>query len=105
MSPWFLIVVYSDDNAQMIEDAQMKYISALDRNQIPGCGVDLAPFKEISIDDEAPKPAGYKKYDDQLYFNDHGIVGNKRFIIGFNRLYSPRTAKIVKRKSVFSNPI
>ena len=76
--------IISDDNAQMIEDAQMKYISALDRNQIPGCGVDLAPFKEISIDDEAPKPAGYKKYDDQLYFNDHGIVGNKRFIIGFN---------------------
>ena len=76
--------IISDDNAQMIEDAQMKYISALDRNQIPGCGVDLAPFKQISIDDESPKPAGYKKYDDQLYFNDHGIVGNKRFIIGFN---------------------
>jgi transposase len=76
--------IISDDNAQMIEDAQMKYISALDRNQIPGCGVDLAPFKQISIDDESPKPAGYKKYDDQLYFNDHGIVDNKRFIIGFN---------------------
>ena len=76
--------IISDDNAQMIEDAQMKYISALDRNQIPGCGVDLVPFKEISIDDELPKPAGYKKYDDQLYFNDHGIVDNKRLIIGFN---------------------
>jgi transposase len=76
--------IISDDNAQMIEDAQMKYISALDRNQIPGCGVDLAPFKQISIDDESPKPVGYKKYDDQLYFNDHGIVGNKRLIIGFN---------------------
>ena len=76
--------IISDDNAQMIEDAQMKYISALDRNQIPGCGVDLAPFKQISIDDESPKPDGYKKYDDQLYFHDHGIVGNKRFIIGFN---------------------
>jgi transposase len=76
--------IISDDNAQMIEDAQMKYISALDRNQIPGCGVDLVPFKQISIDDESPKPAGYKKYDDELYFNDHGIVGNKRFIIGFN---------------------
>ena len=76
--------IISDDNAQMIEDAQMKYISALDRNQIPGCGVDLVPFKEISIDDESPKPVGFKKYDDELYFNDHGIVGNKRFIIGFN---------------------
>ena len=39
--------IISDDNAQMIEDAQMKYISALDRNQIPGCGVDLTPFGQI----------------------------------------------------------
>ena len=76
--------IISDDNAQMIEDAQLKYISVLDRNQIPGCGVDLTPFKDISIDDESPKPAEYKIYDDQLYFNDHGIIGNKRFIIGFN---------------------
>jgi hypothetical protein len=68
----------------MIEDAQMKYISALDRNQIPGCGVDLDPFKQISTDDESPKPDEFKKYDDELYFHDHGIVGNKRFIIGFN---------------------
>ena len=76
--------IISDDNAQMIEEAQMKYISALDRNQIPGCGVDLDPFKQISTDDESPKPDEFKKYDDELYFHDHGIVGNKRFIIGFN---------------------
>ena len=93
--------IISDDNAQMIEDAQMKYISALDRNQIPGCGVDLAPFKEISIDDEAPKPAGYKKYDDQLYFNDHGIVGNKRFIIGFNPTLFAEDRKNRKEKIAF----
>jgi transposase len=93
--------IISDDNAQMIEDAQMKYISALDRNQIPGCGVDLAPFKEISIDDESPKPAGYKKYDDQLYFNDHGIVGNKRFIIGFNPALFVEDRKNRKEKIAF----
>jgi hypothetical protein len=93
--------IISDDNAQMIEDAQMKYISALDRNQIPGCGVDLVPFKEISIDDESPKPAGYKKYDDQLYFNDHGIVGNKRFIIGFNPTLFAEDRKNRKEKIDF----
>jgi transposase len=76
--------IISDDNVLMIEDAQMKYISALDRNQIPGCGVDLAPFKEICIDDKSPKPDGFKKYDDELYFHDQGIVANKRFIIGCN---------------------
>jgi len=93
--------IISDDNAQMIEDAQMKYISALDRNQIPGCGVDLAPFKQISINDESPKPAGYKKYDDQLYFNDHGIIGNKRLIIGFNPTLFAEDRKSRKEKIDF----
>ena len=93
--------IISDDNAQMIEDAQMKYISALDRNQIPGCGVDLQPFKQISIEDLLPKPAGYKKYDDDLYFNDHGIVGNKRFIIGFNPTLFAEDRKNRKEKIDF----
>ena len=93
--------IISDDNAQMIEDAQMKYISALDRNQIPGCGVDLAPFKQISIGDQSPKPAGYKMYDDELYFNDHGIVGNKRFIIGFNPTLFAEDRKNRKEKIDF----
>jgi len=76
--------IISDDNAQMIEDAKMKYISALDRNQIPGCGIDLTPFKQISTNDVSPKSDGFKKYDNELYFHDHGVFGDKRFIVGFN---------------------
>jgi transposase len=76
--------IISDDNAQLIKDAKMKYISALDRNQIAGCGIDLSPFKKISTDDVAPKPEGFKKYDDQLYLYDHGAIDDKRFIVGFN---------------------
>src|SRR5210317_7869 len=76
--------IISDDNAQLIKAAKMKYISALDRNQIAGCGIDLDPFKKISTDDVAPKPEGFKKYDDQLYFHDHGVIDDKRFIVGFN---------------------
>ena len=52
--------IISDDNAHLIEDAQMKYISALDRNQIPACGVSLEPFKELEIDKDTenePVPA------------------------------------------------
>jgi len=93
--------IISDDNAQMIEDAQMKYISALDRNQIPGSSVDLAPFRQISIDDESPKPGGFKKYDDKLYFHDHGTVGNKRFIIGFNPTLFAEDRKNRKEKISF----
>jgi transposase len=79
--------IISDDNAALIEDAQMKYISALDRNQIPSCGVSLDPFKGLSIDEvtqDVSMPRGFRKYDDTLHFRDSGVIGNKRFIVGFN---------------------
>jgi len=93
--------IISDDNAQMIEDANMKYISALDRNQIPGCGVDLIPFKQISANEESPKPDGFKKYDDELYFHDHGVIGDKRFIVGFNPTLFAEDRKNRKEKICF----
>jgi transposase len=79
--------IISDDNADLIEDAEMKYISALDRNQIPSSGVNLEPFKGLSVDKvtkDVSIPAGFKKYDDDLYFHDSGVIGNKRFVVGFN---------------------
>jgi len=93
--------IISDDNAQLIEDADMKYISALDRNQIPGCGVELASFKQISSGDEFPKPDGFKKYDDGLYFHDHGLIGDKRFIVGFNPALFAEDRKNRKEKICF----
>jgi transposase len=79
--------IISDDNADLIEDAQMKYISALDRNQIPSSGINLEAFKGLSIDavsQKVDRPSGFKKYDDELYFHDSGVIGNKRFVVGFN---------------------
>jgi len=79
--------IISDDNADLIEEAQMKYISALDRNQIPGCGISLKPFKGLTIDEEKQEislPDGFKKYDDDMYYHDHGVEGDKRLIVGFN---------------------
>jgi transposase len=93
--------IISDDNAQLIEDANMRYISALDRNQIPGCGVDLTPFKQISTDDVSPRPDGFKKYDDELYFHDHGVIGDKRFIVGFNPALFAEDRKNRKEKICF----
>lgn len=93
--------IISDDNVQLIEDAKMKYISALDRNQIPSCGIDLTPFKQISADDVFPKPDGFKKYDDELYFHDHGIIGDKRFIVGFNPALFAEDRKNRKEKICF----
>ena len=79
--------IISDENATLIEDAQMKYISALDRNQILSCGVDLEPFRSLDInkvDESVPLPEDFKKYDDQLYFQDAGVIGDTRYVLGFN---------------------
>ena len=79
--------IISEDNAELIEDAEMKYISALDRNQIPSSGINLEPFKGLSTDKitkDVSIPPGFKKYDDELYFHDSGVFGNKRFVVGFN---------------------
>jgi transposase len=79
--------IISDDNGAMIEDASMKYISALDRNQIPTCGVDLAAFEDLGIsetDESQTRPPGFEKYDEMMYFKDAGIVEGKRYILGFN---------------------
>jgi len=79
--------IIADDNATLIEDARMKFISALDRNQIPSCGVDLAPFKSPVInetDGTVSPPAGFKKYDDQLFFQDAGVIGGKRYVLALN---------------------
>lgn len=77
--------IISDDNADMIQNAGMKYISALDRNQIGGCGINLEPFARIDIKDGKPNvPSGFNKFDDDLYFSDCGQINGKRYIAGFN---------------------
>ena len=72
--------IISEENATLIESAQMKYISALDRNQIPGCGFNLQVFENICDD----PPKDFHKYDDDLYFTDAGILGGQRLVVGFN---------------------
>jgi Transposase len=42
--------IISEDNATLIEGADMKFISALDRNQIPVCGVNLEPLEGLKVD-------------------------------------------------------
>jgi len=93
--------IISDDNGQLIEDANMKYISASDRNQIAACGIDLTPFHPLTAEDVSPQPDGFKKYDDQLYFFDHGVSGNRRLIIGFNPVLFTEDRKNRKEKIQF----
>jgi transposase len=78
--------IISDENASMISNARLKYISALDRNQIPTCGVSLKPFEKLEIDSsgKVAPPLKFKRYDDNLYFQDAGAIDGKRYVVGFN---------------------
>lgn len=79
--------IISEDNADMVKEAEMKYISALDSNQISGSGVNLEQLKEKTIDEKTKKvylPVGFERYDEELYYQDSGVIGNKRYILGFN---------------------
>jgi len=96
--------IISDDNAVLIGDAHMKYISALDRNQIPSCGIGLESFKGLEIDKATgavPAPAGFKEYDDQLYFHDAGVIGDKRYVVGLNPTFFEEDRKNRTEKLAF----
>ena len=93
--------IISDENGAMIEQSRMKYISALDRNQIPTSGVDLSAFQGLQTSEihQPPQlPSGFKKYDEQLYYKDAGVIDGKRFVLGFNPGMFEQDRKIREEK-------
>jgi len=80
--------IVADDNLTYIEKkTRLKYISALDKNQIPKVeSIDLSVFKDITLQnfsDHLTKQ-GFKKYDDSLYYQDLGQINHRRYVLGFN---------------------
>lgn len=81
----------SKDNLNQIEKEKLKYISALDKDQI-------ATFKEIRFSlfepfscenvfkaaEEVLLKSGFSKYDDTLYYQELRLKDEKRFILCFN---------------------
>jgi len=88
--------IVSEDNLGHIEEKKQKYITALDKNQIPGVpGIDLDWFKGFTLDNvdsEVKKleKLGFEKYDDDLYYRDMGDAKvkdkdySRRYVVGFN---------------------
>jgi len=79
--------IISGENADLMTEAKMKYISALDRNQISSCGIRLEAFSGLSIDKKTgklPSPDGFSAYDENLYYTDGGVLDKKRYVVGFN---------------------
>ena len=77
--------IVSDENLNAISARGLKYVSALDKDQIASIsaidwdildGVDWNNFKE--------RLHGWDIYDESLYFNDWGLYEGRRYILGFN---------------------
>lgn len=81
--------IVSDDNLDYINKQELKYITALDKDQIPQIGaldfsvfdkVNSENFKELLLRPEF----GFKHYDQLLLYKDIGVIHERRYILGFN---------------------
>jgi transposase len=78
----------SEENLSLIDDKNLKYITALDTDQIPNVPViDLEVFKDLDSDtalELIPQLPGFKKFDSSLFYRDLGVEGKKRYVVGIN---------------------
>ncbi|MBC8461596.1 MAG: IS1634 family transposase [Deltaproteobacteria bacterium] len=78
----------SEENLNLIEDKNLKYITALDTDQIPNVPVvDLKVFKDLDSDtalERIPQLPGFTKFDSSLYYLDLGVEGKRRYVVGIN---------------------
>lgn len=86
----------SDDNLAALEEEEIKYISAMDKNQIEGItGLDFSQFSYLEpqlVDNQAqlqplqplqPLPE-FNKINDSTYYREIKVEGKRRYILCFN---------------------
>ncbi len=77
----------SDENLDYIAAKKLKYISALDKNQIPAIeGIDFTVFRDLTLENfnERLSHQHFTCYDESLYFLDLGRINHRRYLLGFN---------------------
>jgi len=77
----------SDENLKHLELEKYKYITALDKNQIPNMqNVNIERFESVNEENmtEQILKMGFKKYDDSTYYETVGTVDGRRYILVFN---------------------
>ncbi len=89
--------IVSDDNLSYIGDNNLKFISALDKDQIPNiASIDLSIFAEITADNFKHQLSqhGFKRYDDALFFKDLGPINDRCDVLGFNHVLFQEERKV-----------
>lgn len=99
--------IVSEENFQLIDEEDLKYISTLDKNQIPKIKVaNLQIFKDLTIEnieEEIGSLPGFTGYDELLYYQDLGQVKDKRYILGINpTLFIEQRRNREERLEIFS---
>lgn len=78
----------SDENLHLLEADKIKYISAMDKNQIEGItSFDFSDFKKMTVEDaENPKLnfPGFTKLNKTTYCKEIIVIGERRYILCFN---------------------
>jgi transposase len=78
----------SDDNLTLIEDAGIKYISAMDKSQLEGItGLDFSLFSYLDfnhIDEQASDLPNFTKLNEITYYQEVKVEGKRRYILCFN---------------------
>jgi len=78
----------SDDNFTRLEAIPIKYITAMDRNQIEKIsGIDFTKFNHLEsdkVDEQASKLEDFTCIDCRTYFREIKVEGNRRYILCFN---------------------
>ena len=78
----------SDKNLTLLEDEQIKYISAMDKNQIEGItGLDFTKFSHLytkHVQEQAQDLPGFTKINGNTYYSEIKVEGKRRYILCFN---------------------
>ena len=77
----------SDENLKHLELNKYVYITAMDKNQIPGLkNVNIERFEILNSENmvEQITKMNFAKYDDQTYYQNLGIVNDRRYVLIFN---------------------
>ena len=78
----------SDDNLNRLEQEEIKYISAMDKNQIESImEIDFKKFSYFSSDkirEQTEKLAGFAKVNQDTYYREIKVDDKRRYILCFN---------------------
>lgn len=78
----------SDDNLTRLEGDRIKYITAMNRNQMENiCGIDFTEFEHLEsdkVEEQAGQLPDFTEIDNRTYYREIKVEDKRRYILCFN---------------------